>query len=78
MNVFRYGYGHGILYKYVVFSRRMEEVRHPYEYLYGAPYGDHATNRMLRIPSDKCYPGGNVHGWIWSLLLVLISAAFSL
>lgn len=64
VNLLRDGQRHGLLYKYVVFSRRMEETEHPYEYLYGAPCGDHSTNRMLKIPGKKCYPGGNVHEWI--------------
>ena len=47
-----------IFYKYVVFSRRMEEVGHPYEYLHGAPYGAGLTNRVFRIPRNKLVPGG--------------------
>ena len=47
-----------IFYKYVVFSPRMEEVGHPYEYLHGAPHGDGRTNRVLRIPKTKCVPQG--------------------
>ena len=47
-----------IFYKYVVFSHRMEEVGHPHEYLHGAPHGDGHTNRVLRIPENKCVPGG--------------------
>ena len=51
----------GIFYKYVVFSRRMEEVGHPYEYLHGAPYGDGGfTNRVLRVPKNKHIPGGQL------------------
>ena len=50
-----------ILYKYVVFSRRMEEVGHPYEYLYGAPYGNHLTNRMLRVHPNICKSQGTVY-----------------
>ena len=59
VNVFRGRIG--ILYKYVVFSRRMEEVGHPYEYLYGAPNGDHLTNRMLRVPTNMCKPQGTIY-----------------
>ena len=47
-----------IFYKYVVFSRRMEEVGHPYEYLHGAPYGAGHTNRVLKVPQSKLVPGG--------------------
>ena len=48
----------GIFYKYVVFSRRMEEVGHPHEFLHGAPYGTGLTNRVLKIPQNKLVPGG--------------------
>ena len=51
----------GLLYKYVVFSRRMEETGHPHEYLYGAPSGNQFTNRMLKVPVNKCQPGGSKH-----------------
>ena len=47
-----------IFYKYVVFSCRMKEVEHPYEFLHGSPYGDGHTNRVLRIPQSKLVPGG--------------------
>ena len=47
-----------IFYKYIVFSRRMEEVGHPYEYLHGAPNGGGHTNRVLKIPKNKCVPQG--------------------
>ena len=48
----------GLLYKYVVFSRWMEEVKNPHEILYGAPHGKQFANRMLKVPVKKCYPGG--------------------
>ena len=48
----------GVFYKYVVFSRRMEEVGHPYEYLHGAPNVSGLTNRALKVPRNKCIPGG--------------------
>ena len=40
-----------LLYKYVVFSRRMEQVEHPYEYLHGR---GGFINRALKIPRNKC------------------------
>ena len=47
-----------IFYKYVVFSRRMEEVGHPHEHLHGAPYGTGFTNRVLKITQSNLVPGG--------------------
>lgn len=51
-----------ILYKYAVYSRRMEEVKHPYEYLYGAQIEGVADtryiNRALKIDHNNCFPGG--------------------
>lgn len=49
--------GENILYKYIVFSRRMEEVGHPYEYLHGTRNG-HTNYRVLNIPRKKIVPGG--------------------
>ena len=55
----RYKY---IIYKYLVYSRREEEVKHPYEYLYGAEIEGVADtrfiNRALKIDEIKCFPGG--------------------
>ena len=55
-------YRGGLSYKYVVFSKRMEEVGHPYEYLYGTPFtytsGD--TNRVLKLPEEKIFPSGKL------------------
>ena len=55
----RYKY---IFYKYVVHSRRKEEVKHPYEYLYGAYIEGVADTRFisraLKIDNSKCFPGG--------------------
>ena len=48
-----------LLYKYVVFSQRNKEVGHPYEYLYGATYGNGTKNRALMFPQDRVVPGGN-------------------
>ena len=49
----------GIPYKYVVFSKRMEEVGHPYEYLYKAPPCQSGeTNRLLKIADSKIFPTG--------------------
>ena len=66
VNVFRGRIG--ICYKYVVFSRRMEEVGHPFEYLYGAPYGDQFTNRMLKVPPNMCTPQGTIYTCITFLV----------
>ena len=49
-----------IFYKYVVFSRRMQEVGHPFEYLHGAPFGGSHTNRALKVPKNKRVPGGRI------------------
>ena len=47
----------GLSYKYVVFSKRMEEVGHPYEYLYGNnTTGD--TNRVLKLREEKIFSTG--------------------
>ena len=55
----------GIFYKYVVFSRRMEEVGHPYEYLHGAPHVNEHTNRALTVPKKKRTPGGQFFISLW-------------
>ena len=50
----------GIPYKYVVYSPRMNEVGHPYEFLHGAPPYDHPrNNRLLKVPEQKLCQGGN-------------------
>ena len=54
-------YSIGIPYKYVVFSKRMEEVGHPYEFLYRAPpYQSGETNRLLKIADSKIFPTGTI------------------
>ena len=57
-----FGDKEGIFYKYVVFSQRMHEVGHPYEYLHGASRGGQGgfNNRALKIPKDKRIPGGQL------------------
>ena len=55
----------GIPYKYVVFSKRMEEVGHPYEYLYRAPpYQLGETNRLLKIAESKIFFSGRITHYI--------------
>ena len=49
-----------IFYKYVVFSCRMQEVGHPYEYLHRVPAGGSHTNRALKVPNNKRAPGGRI------------------
>ena len=47
----------GIPYKYVVFSPKMEDLGHPYEYLYGAPKEHPKNNRLLKIQNEKIHSG---------------------
>ena len=51
-----------ILYKYAVYSRRMEEVKYTYEYLHGTKIKGVADTRLicraLKIDRSKCVPGG--------------------
>ena len=48
----------GIPYKYIVFSPKMEDLGHPYEYLYGSPEEHSKNNRLLKIPNENIHSGG--------------------
>ena len=70
MNIDIFKSGYGIPYKYAVYSQRLEETNNPCEYLYGAPCCSQYTNRVLRVPIEKWYPGGK-HMYILMPLVLI-------